>query len=144
MPQSDQPEITIEDAPSQADIASVSERLYAYNIAATGHDDYRPLGVFARDATGAIIAGLLGSTWAGLLRIEILWVDERLRKQGYGSRLLAAAERLAVARGCQTAHLDTFSFQAPDYYPKLGYTLIGQSDNTPPGHTHYFFTKRLG
>jgi GNAT superfamily N-acetyltransferase len=140
MPQVD---LTIEDAPDEADVAFVAERIAAYNIAETGYDDYRPLGIFVRGDTGAIVAGLTGFTWGGQLKVEFLWVHERLRGQGYGSRLLAAAEREALARGCQTVTLDTHSFQAPAFYAKLGYTPCGQADDSPPGHQHLYFTKRL-
>jgi GNAT superfamily N-acetyltransferase len=135
--------LTIEDDPSEADVRFVEERIDAYNVAATGYDDYRPLAIFVRDSEGAIIAGLTGFTWGGTLKIEFFWVHDDLRGQGYGSRLIAAAEREAVARGCQQAVLDTHSFQAPDFYPKLGYVRYGLAEDWPLGHQQIYFQKRL-
>ena len=108
MPQQDEdrnevPSLTIEDAPNEADVRFVEERIDAFNIAVTGYDDYRPLAIFVRDSEGAIIAGLTGFTWGGTLKVEFFWVHEDLRGQGYGSRLMGAAEREAVARGCRYA-----------------------------------------
>ncbi|HLY96929.1 MAG TPA: GNAT family N-acetyltransferase, partial [Sideroxyarcus sp.] len=102
--------LTVEDAPNEADIRFVEERIIAYNVAATGYDDYCPLALFVRNDQGAIIAGLAGFTWGRTLKIELLWVHETLRGQGYASRLVETAEREAVARGCQHAVLDTHSF----------------------------------
>ncbi len=61
-----------------------------------------------------------------------------------GGRLLAEAETLARARGLVGIWLDTHGFQAPDYYPRLGYTEFGRIEDQPPGHTRRFFQKRLG
>ena len=54
-----------------------------------------------------------------------------------------AAEREAVARRCHLAVLDTHSFQAPDFYKRLGYEEIGVADGYPIGHKKYFLKKAL-
>jgi hypothetical protein len=41
------------------------------------------------------------------------------------------------------AYLDTFSFQAPDFYKKLGYEVFGELQDFPHGHQRYFMKKRL-
>lgn len=135
--------LTIEDAPDEADSRFVEEQLDAYNIAVTGYDDYRPLAIFVRDGEGAIMAGLTGFTWGGALKIEVVWVHDDLRGQGYGARLIQAAEREAVARGCRQAILDTHSFQAPDFYPRLGYECCGLAEDWPVGYQQIYFQKRL-
>lgn len=135
--------LTIEEVPDEADVRFVEESIITYNVAATGFDDYRPLAIFVRDDQGAIIAGLAGFTWGHTLKIELLWVHETLRGQGYGSRLVEAAEREAVARGCQHAVLDTHSFQAPDFYPRVDYVRCGLAEDWPLGHQQIYFRKRL-
>lgn len=135
--------LTVDDAPDPADVAFVEERLHEHNIAATGYHDYRPLAIFVRDAAGAIAAGVTGFTWGGTLKIEHLWVREDRRGRGYGRRLVEAAEDEARARGCRQAVLNTHSFQAPDFYPKLGYTLCGTAQDWPVGHSQSYFQKAL-
>jgi hypothetical protein len=56
---------------------------------------------------------------------------------------MASAEARALERGCHSAWVDTFSFQAPGFYPKLGYQAFGELDY-PPGHKRIFLQKRLG
>ena len=52
------------------------------------------------------------------------------------------AEMRALERGCHSAWVDTFSFQAPGFYPRLGYEVFGELDY-PPGHKRIFLQKRL-
>jgi GNAT superfamily N-acetyltransferase len=136
-------DVIVDDAPSEADVRFIEEQLINYNIAATGYNDFRPLAVLARDIDGTIRAGLTGYTWGEALKIEYLWVHEDLRGQGYGSRMLLAAEQEAVRRGCHLAVVDTHSFQAPLFYPKLGYVQCGLVEDSPAGHTDTIFRKVL-
>jgi GNAT superfamily N-acetyltransferase len=76
------------------------------------------------------------------LAVELLFVPEDLRRSGVGSRLLCEAEDQARARGCIGAWLDTFSFQAREFYEQLGYSVIGTILDHPVGGARYFLTKR--
>ena len=137
------PRLSIEDEPGPTDVRVLEDGLYRYNVQQTGRDDGRWLAIFIRDADGKIVAGLNGWTWAGWLKIANLWIHEDRRRQRLGSELLRAAEKEAAARGCTRATLDTYSFQAPDFYRKLGYQIVSRIEDFPAGHTHYTLTKRL-
>jgi len=89
-----------------------------------------------------VVAGLVGETYCGWLFIRYLWVSEDLRGWGVGRELMARAEARARDRGCHAAWLDTFSFQAPGFYQKLGYEEFGRLDY-PPDHQRHFLSKRL-
>ena len=90
-----------------------------------------------------MIGGLLGGTYWGWLHVDILWLDDSLRRQGYGSKLLAKAEDEGRRRGCQNAHLDTMSFQALEFYEKNGYTVWGTLEGIPEGHDRIYLRKAL-
>ncbi|MGC2998511.1 GNAT family N-acetyltransferase [Streptomyces sp. G35A] len=103
-----------------------------------------PLHVWASDANGDLAGGLVGHTWTTWLHVTYLWVDGRHRGAGLGSRLLAEAERVAVAdRGCRASRLETWDFQAPGFYRKHGYDVVCVIPDYPPGVTEYTLTKRL-
>lgn len=121
----------------------VRDHLDTFNVAVTGLHEYHSVSVFLRDEHDEVLGGCLGEIWGGWLSVNFLWVAEALRGQGHGRRLLAAAERYAVERGCTRAWLTTFSFQAPQFYPKLGYESFAVLDDHPLGHRHHFFQKRL-
>src|SRR5262249_29367581 len=117
--------------------------LLEYNFATTGYRDGRDLSCFLRDDGGRLVAGIEGFTWGGYARVDLLWVGESGRRQGLGRALLAAAGAQARRRGCTTMVLDTHSFQAPDFYPALGYTKVGEFTNAPVGYTQVMFQKLL-
>ena len=121
----------------------VTDHLDAFNVAATGYSEYHTVSIFLRDERDEILGGLLGNIWGGWLHVAILWVAEPLRRHGHGRRLLAAAERYAMEGGCTRAWLTTFSFQAPEFYPRLGYETFGVLEDHPAGHRHHFLQKRL-
>ncbi|MEV7319296.1 GNAT family N-acetyltransferase [Streptomyces sp. NPDC093970] len=105
-----------------------------------------PLHVWAMDEdSGELAGGLVGHTWAAWLHVTYLWVDARRRGTGLGGRLLAEAERIAARdRDCAAARLETWDFQAPDFYRKQGYDVVCVIPDYPPGITEYTLTKRLG
>jgi ribosomal protein S18 acetylase RimI-like enzyme len=104
----------------------------------------RPLHVWALDEAGALAGGLVGHTWTTWLHVTYLWADERHRGRGLGSRLLATAERIArTDRACTAVRVETWDFQAPDFYRKQGYEVVCVIPDYPPGITEYTLTKRL-
>jgi predicted N-acetyltransferase YhbS len=73
----------------------------------------------------------------------VLFVPESLRGQGLGTKLLGLAEDEVRAIGGCGLRLDTFSFQAPDFYPRHGFEKIGQLDAYPAPHSRTFFAKSV-
>jgi GNAT superfamily N-acetyltransferase len=133
----------IEEEPSPQDVRALEDGLYRYNVQQTGRGDGRWLAIFVRDGDRNIMAGLSGWTWAGWLKVANLWVRDDVRRQGHGSALLKAAEKEAAARGCTSATLDTYSFQAPVFYQRLGYKIVAAVEDLPAGHKHYTLVKNL-
>jgi GNAT superfamily N-acetyltransferase len=134
--------LSIEQNPSWDDREVIDNALGAYNEAYLADSRYDYFGLFVRDESGVIRAGLIGSLYAGWLFINLLWVHAELRRSGIGTGLIAEAERRAIAFGCHSAYVDTFSFQGPDFYPKFGYRVFGVLEY-PPDHKRIFLQKRL-
>ncbi|WP_329218067.1 GNAT family N-acetyltransferase [Streptomyces sp. NBC_01485] len=104
-----------------------------------------PLHVWATGPGGELAGGLVGHTWTTWLHVAHLWVDAPHRGTGLGSRLLARAERVASGeRGCTRVRLETWDFQAPEFYRRQGYEVVCVIEDYPPGITEYTLTKRLG
>ena len=102
-----------------------------------------PLAVLVRDEDGGAMGGLIGRTTAAWLYVELFWLPEALRGAGLGTRVMITAETEAVRRGCIGAHLDTYDYQAPGFYQKLGYEVFGSIEDHPPGHTWFWMRKRF-
>ncbi|MFJ8760946.1 GNAT family N-acetyltransferase [Streptomyces cyaneofuscatus] len=131
----------------------LSKRLQEDNVAAspalrallsTSAEHETPLEAWALDEHGAVAGGLTGRTWAYWLHVDLLWVDARHRGSGLGSQLLAEAERVArTERACTRSRLETWDFQAPDFYRKQGYEEIGRVEDYPPGVTEFILVKQF-
>ena len=125
------------------DRADIFQELLAYNLARIEDRNPRDLGIYQEDAAGRKLAGLVGETHGNWLTVEYLWVSEVLRGRGVGRSLLKQAEAEAKKRGCRYAFLNTFHFQAPAFYEKLGYREVFALENYPLTGKRHYLTKKL-
>jgi GNAT superfamily N-acetyltransferase len=121
---------------------AVFKGLLAFNKRALGKWEMKPLAVTVRHR-GAIVGGLVGQTYLGWMFVVAFWVADEFRGKGYGSKVMQAAEKEARRRGVKNVYLDSFSFQAPGFYKKLGYREFGKLKNFPAGHSRSWLTKAL-
>ena len=129
--------------PSKKEIDFVREALQQFNNKIVENDGHTPLNFVEYDADGNVIAGIIGGTYWGWMYVDILWVHEDYRGQGIGTKLLLEAEKEAIRRGCHHVHLDTMSWQAPEFYKKHGYEVIGLLPDIPSGNQKYLLIKAL-
>lgn len=135
--------LVVEPEPSAEDRRALGDALGEYNLPFLANATAHSVMILARDPRGDLRAGIDGYTHAGWLFVRYLWVHTELRRGGLGRGLMEQAERRARELGCHSAWVDTFSFQAPGFYEKLGYREFGRLDY-PPGHQRIFFQKQLG
>lgn len=135
--------IEITDKIKKEDEVIIFIGLLEYNLARIEDKYPKDLGVYLQDETGKKVAGLIGNTHGNWLFVKFLWVSEELRRHSIGSNLLNKAEETAKKRGCKYSFLDTFSFQAPDFYKRHGYKEVFALENYPVTGKRYYFTKTL-
>jgi ribosomal protein S18 acetylase RimI-like enzyme len=131
------------DAPDSRDVALLEQRIDDHNMSTTGIRDARLLAIIVRDDHSAVIAGLYGWTWGGCCEIQTLWIHERWRRHQLGTRMMEAAEAEARARGATQMVLSTHSFQAPEFYARLGFVEVGRVEGYPAGHSSIHLRKTL-
>lgn len=106
--------------------------------------EFRPNPIYVLLNEGEqVVGGLTGNSNWGWLYIEILSVAARLRRHGYGRQLMQQAEAIARARGCVGAWVDTYTFQSPSFYERLGYRVFGTLPNYPGAEQRIFLMKTL-
>lgn len=136
-------QIVYVDKPEESAWGIIGHGVSRYNVQQTGDSDFQRLCFVLNAPDQEIAGGVLGELYWGWLHLDLLWVKEELRGQGYGHRLLTIAEDEARRRGAKHVYLDTFSFQAPEFYKDHGYQVYGELENFPTGHQRYFLKKDL-
>lgn len=102
------------------------------------------MNLLIQDESGHKVGGLSGEIYWHHLHIDFLWIEEDSRGKGFGRQLLQMAEKRAREKDCRLILLDTFSFQAPEFYKKQGFNEFGVVRDHPAGFSQHFFEKRLG
>jgi N-acetylglutamate synthase-like GNAT family acetyltransferase len=124
------------------DAAAIEQRLYEFNMDATGYRDGLDLGFVVEEA-GEIVGAAAGYTWGGICEVKTLWVHPDRRTAGLGSALMAQAIEEARTRGCRLMFLTSYDFQAPDFYERLGFECIATIPDKPLGHVEHIMRRTL-
>jgi GNAT superfamily N-acetyltransferase len=131
--------------PSDAFGQAMNKLMIAYNrekVGAVGNTATLNLGL--RDSNGVEMeGGLRGEIYWNWLIIYQLVIPQDVRGKGIGSRLLQNAEECGRQNGCVGVWLDTFSFQAPDFYRKRGYEVFAELNCYPNGFSRIFLRKPI-
>jgi GNAT superfamily N-acetyltransferase len=129
--------------PDEAVEAVIHAGLRGFNRAAMAQSERRHFNVVLRDADGQVRGGLLASIRFDVMNIQDLFVEEPLRRGGYGARLMAMAETEAKNRGVQLACVMTLSWQARPFYEKQGYEIFAELPYLNGTHNLYWLKKPL-
>ena len=128
---------------ADGNVAREISKLLSADVEAKGLH-YQPVPIVLRMAPdGQFAAGLSGYTLWQWLYIETLAVASSFQGQGLGKRLVLEAEAGAQSRHCRGAWVDTFTFQAPGFYQRLGYQPFGVLEQFPTPHQRQFLFKWL-
>lgn len=130
---------------TKEEVDFIDEKLVEYNesnVSFEARVPFNKINKHIKDENGQIIAGIncIDYSWK-CLYIDVLWVSQDYRKRGLGSKLLTEIETIARKYEIQLIHLDTFDFQALDFYLKNGYEVYGVLDNCPQNHKRYYLKK---
>ena len=125
----------------------IIDRLVEYNLSKVPAEQdvlFDILDKKITDDNGNIIAGCVVRMYCwNVTYVDTLWVDETYRGKGLGAKLLEEVEKTAKEKGCYLIHLDTFDFQAKEFYEKQGYEVFGVLDNCPTEHCRCYLKKNL-
>lgn len=133
--------IEISSEPNEELFAKLVNGVRQYNFKYMGEETSKPVMVVAHNDDGKLIAGAAGCTIYHQLLVDVLWVDSSMRGCGLGSQLMKMLEQEAKNRGCTAAQVDTLSFQAPDFYQKQDYKIVGQVTGIKNSPDRFFLLK---
>jgi ribosomal protein S18 acetylase RimI-like enzyme len=131
----------------QEDSDYIRKKVIEHNLSKLPDDVKHPvknISFILRNKKEEILGGITGTIFWYSLHIDFLWVDESLRGKGYGKELLDNIEKVAKENNCKVIQLDTFSFQAPIFYQKNGYQVVGVIEEHPNNENQqYYLIKKL-
>ena len=130
--------------PQDDDIEALRTGLTKFNESFTGAVFREKISSFVKDDSGKIVGGILGEINWNWMYIQGLWIDESVRNDGWGLKILSQMEEYALSKTITNIRLETTTFQALGFYVKVGYSVFGELSNMPDGHTSYFLQKQLG
>lgn len=136
-------QIVYVEKPEQSVWGVIGQGIDRYNTDKAGDPKAQRICFAVQGPDQEIVGGVLAAIYWDWLYIDLMWIQEELRRQGYGSHLLMLVQDEAKRRGARNAYLDTFSFQAPGFYQKHGYRIFGELPDFPSGQQRYFLTKQL-
>ncbi|MBT3260952.1 GNAT family N-acetyltransferase [bacterium] len=106
--------------------------------------NYKSFSFLIRDNNEKLIGGIVARAIYKEIHVEDLWVDEKYRGQGYGKQLLDKVWEKFSNQGYDNLNLDTYRFQAPDFYQKYGFKLdFIRKNKTNSKLDKYFFVKEF-
>ena len=127
----------------EADV--IGQGLREFNSSFFGHEKCINFAIYLKDENHQVVGGVIAWMRPGikLLFIDTIWISETLRKQGYGTQLVLAAEAEGKRQGCTHAQVETLPFQAEQFYQKLGYYRIGVVEKFYGEHDAIYMLKNL-
>ncbi|MEO4052484.1 GNAT family N-acetyltransferase [Solibacillus sp. CAU 1738] len=131
---------------NKLDKQKIEDALYKFNLKHFPVDlggRYEEINLFLKDDNDDVRGGILAEVCWNWLEIQVLIIDEEIRKSGYGTKLLVEIEKIALEKECDFIKVDTLSFQALGFYEKNGYKVFGSIDNVGRDYEHYYLKKDL-
>ena len=136
-------QIVYEAKPEESAWGIIGQGINEFNEQHGGPENARRICYVVRGPDGQVAGGVIAVTYWDWLYIDLMWLQEGLRRKGFGRKLLSLVEEAARQNGAKQAYLDTFSFQAPGFYEKQGYHVFGELPDFPAGQQRFFMTKQL-
>lgn len=133
--------------PTNSESEFIGKRLLEYNLGMKPMEQKEPfieINRCIKNSDGDVIGGILAiaALW-NILHIDTMWVKQEFRGNKIASKLIQDVEEYAKRLGCHLSYLETYDFQAKEFYINNGYKIFGVLEDCPKGHTCYSLSKRL-
>lgn len=125
-------------------IADIYKEFDRHAITTIGFDGFSHDPIAFEIHNNGSMIGVCGvQLFWGSINIRYLLVREEYRRQGIGQQLIEHALKFGKEQGCKVAFVITMSFQAPEFYEKLGFTIQFKLEGYAHDVSLYFLRKDL-
>lgn len=112
-------------------------------ILQTGHDDRKEPVAFVAMDEGIFAGACVAAVFWGALHIKYVYVEQAYRLKGLGTKLMENAFTFGREQKCTFAFVETMSFQAADFYKKMGFELEFTREGFSHGTSFHYLRKKL-
>ena len=131
--------------PKESIKQDIFDGLHAFNMKVFPHEDSVDVACVLTGDQGEFYGGLFGEIYTNTLFVKYFWINELKRESGRGREIFTIAEAKVKTMGVTDIYLDTFSFQACEFYLKLGFKEVGRYSGFPmAGVDKIFLQKQVG
>lgn len=135
--------IELNSAPDKSDVNAVHEGLSAFNRTHLPFVHDASFALFLRSDTGKLHGGVTVRVLGQCLYLDYFWLSEGVRGKGWGEKIMNMVEQEGKNRNVNGIYLDTYTFQASQFYKKLGFIETGRFCDFPVlGVDKIFLCKR--
>lgn len=99
--------------------------------------------LITKKENGKLIGGLSARYYWDMIYLDEFYIDATYRKSGLGSDMLKTLIGIGQDKMAKYICLETFSFQARQFYEKFGFEVIGEIKDYPPGESMFTMRKNL-
>ena len=92
---------------------------------------------------GKVVGGAIGFVKYKWYFLDLLYIDKKYRGQDIGTKLLEQIEKFTRKENLIGIRMETWNFQAREFYEKNGYNVFGEIKDCPPGTIDYLLKKEL-
>jgi ribosomal protein S18 acetylase RimI-like enzyme len=121
--------------PSPADVKCIYNGLAKFNSRYFEGLNEQQFGAFLKDSEAGIIGGITGKLLYTTCHINYLWISEEYRSNGLGKKMMRSVEAEVVKRKIENIFVETYSFQAPEFYRLFGFIEVGRYRDYPRSGT---------
>lgn len=136
--------INYEENPNPDDVQMLGNAIMENASQKKGMKELDFFAFLIRNEEGQIVGGCNGCNLYGCLFVDQIWVAERLRGKGYGTKLMQATESFGKKSGCNFMTVNTFDWEALNFYKKLGFYVEFERRGFDKNSIFYFLRKNLG
>jgi ribosomal protein S18 acetylase RimI-like enzyme len=125
--------ITIRQQPMTEDLKKeIYEGFKHHAVTMTGYNELSDPIAFVANNNNLFAGAIVVQLFWGALHIKNLYIDTSYRHKGLGTRLMEYAFNFGYEKKCSFAFTETMSFQALEFYKKVGFQL----EFTRSGYSH--------
>jgi ribosomal protein S18 acetylase RimI-like enzyme len=133
----------VEIDPAPGDVLFIERGLFGFEEARLGNPIHTHFGIFVRDGDGRVQGGVDCHVMWRRVFVKTLWLPDRLRNQGHGTRLMTGVETEGRRLKCRSVWLTALGDRAYRFYYGIGYRKFGEHEDYVAGQTLYSLRKDL-